>query len=395
MTLFKYHHAHHGTGLSVCRVTLLKMEDEIEAILSIYSPDLSLLLSPSTSSLSSFLTSSSSSSFPLSLSSLTSSLSLSLSSSSSSLSLSSISSISHILSLIARPRTSFSSTSFVEANILIFLSSNSSSFSLPIISIERVSGLVDEGKHLKQQINHYLDQFIEENRLKYHEKKSQNIASYKTEFSLFDLIECIYETLDQSNNGDCMICFQSLISPDITISNTNHNHPIALRTSCYHCYHISCLCQWACVYLEEIHGLEMKLEVEQNEMKYRSLQGDVKSAQTQLIKFQQEHDLLTQQINETVAKLNRLRGEGQSGEKGEMSVAELQNQLAQVQSQIMKATGKKKFKLVDTAERLKDQIQSLSQEESSETVGQLESKISAGQRQLAEVEGKMKRCQQR
>ena len=69
---------------------------------------------------------------------------------------------------------------------------------------------------------------------------------------LYQLIEAAYEYLDSVNEGECLICTDTLAVPSsLSILSPSSLPPSSLYSlripSCYHCYHVSCLCKWAAI----------------------------------------------------------------------------------------------------------------------------------------------------
>jgi hypothetical protein len=264
--------------------------------------------------------------------------------------------ISRVIHFMARPRGESTSTSFVEASFYFLLPSSYPSSSEPIVYLDRLSGLTDDGKSLQHQIHDFLSA-----------RRSQEDECGV----LYHLIEGILDVLDQSNNGECQICFQSLLSENERRKNTfSSSNPTvtSLRTHCYHCFHISCLCRWACEYFDQSNDQKAKVSSEQQNLSIRSFQGEVKTSETHLKRSQDEFDLLQQHISEIQSKIQRFGGTAAGMAAGgcattpspPVTVAgldELRHQFTQLNVQITKASGKKKQKLFDSANKLKLQIQ--------------------------------------
>jgi hypothetical protein len=330
------------------------------------------------------------------------------------------------ISFMARPRNETTSTSFVEALLTILLPSSYPDSHQPIVEIERVSGLADDGRQLANQIHTFLSK--------------QPLG----EMVLFALIDSIFDHLDQFNDGECMICLQSLLKPPPTADEKlvkettnstfslqkNHHRPppLSLKTDCYHCFHLRCLCQWACEYFDQLTDQTKKVSSEQQNLSLRALQGEIKTSETHLKRTQEEIQMIEQSLADTRRKLSLLHDPSSSLPSSISSTSpsssshpspleEMRHQYTQLSLQISKSSGKKKEKLFETANRLKQQI--LAEErrgggtsstsstdhastsspggtdESQETVLELEEEMRRFQAQLPELENKVKRCQTR
>jgi hypothetical protein len=274
--------------------------------------------------------------------------------------------ISKVLHFMARPRGESTSTSFVEASFYFLLPSSYPAHSQPIVHLDRVSGLADDGKSLQLQIQNFLSE-----RLTRHEDEEDDSGM------LFPLINFILDVLDGSNNGECQICFQSLLSDDDErkrkkkFSSVNPT-TTSLKTHCYHCFHIRCLCHWACEYFDQSNDQKSRVSSEQQNLSVRSFQGEVKTSETQLKRSQEEFDLLQHHISGIQSKIRRFGGMtpgavGMPAGGGTETLSpppvtaagldELRHQFTQLNVQITKASGKKKQKLFDSANKLKQQIQ--------------------------------------
>lgn len=125
------------------------------------------------------------------------------------------------LAMLFRPRHT---TSFVSALIHILLPKEYPAISLRCINIVKSSGLVDEGASIIKKVQLFL---------------SENVDGEPILFQLFDLI---FDCLDVSNQGECLICAEELLS-------SQGNECQGLLTKCSHSFHTRCLSRWAAISL--------------------------------------------------------------------------------------------------------------------------------------------------
>ena len=186
---------------------------------------------------------------------------------------SSSSSIYSIIELVLVPRV-LSSSSFVEATIQLHIpnayvdnskldlnDTDDYSF-LPKLVIVRTSGLSDEGRQLLLSIQKLYKTFLPGDQV------------------LYQLIEAAYEYLDSVNEGECLICTDTLALPTSSSSSLSFSTKSSLSPSqlyslrlpsCYHCYHTSCLCKWAAILMttgKNQKEIMKKEEIEANNIRY-------------------------------------------------------------------------------------------------------------------------------
>lgn len=152
----------------------------------------------------------------------------------------------HNLVVTVRQRGALdAASSFVEANVVILLPVTYPHTSFPTVTVTRVSGLNDEGRELNQQISRFFRQ------------GEQVILGDDV---LFPLMEVILDCLDAADDGECLICLSSLLvnpSPNPNQQNNKNNNkgkgkkPCALRTTCYHCFHVHCLTRWGAMHTSQ------------------------------------------------------------------------------------------------------------------------------------------------
>jgi len=187
---------------------------------------------------------------------------------------SSSSSIYSIIELVLVPRVLLSS-SFVEATIQLHIPNtyvdnskldlnDTDDYSyLPKLVIVRTSGLSDEGRQLLLSIQKLYKTFLPGDQV------------------IYQLIEAAYEYLDSVNEGECLICTDTLALPSSpsssslsfsTKSSLSPSQLYSLRLpSCYHCYHTSCLCKWAAILMttgKNQKEIMIKEEIEANNIRY-------------------------------------------------------------------------------------------------------------------------------
>ena len=164
----------------------------------------------------------------------------------------------HVLSVIVRPRGAHDAAScFVEAHVKILLPATYPVSEFPTVTVTRVSGLNDEGKQFNDQIARFFQ---------------DQVAVVQGDDVLFPLMEEMLDYLDSVDDGECLICLSSLRAPppgmvaatgtgrvgSTSIKSSDKSKgaskkPLALRTTCYHCYHVHCLTRWGATFLWDDH----------------------------------------------------------------------------------------------------------------------------------------------
>ena len=190
------------------------------------------------------------------------------------------------LTVVARPNGATAETTFVEAVLEIVLPPTYPNAMLSV-RLARTSGLNDEGHSLHAAVMDFL--------------KEQTPG----DLILFQLMECVMTCLDSANNGHCMICLESLLP-----EGCSHMDVISLRTPCYHCFHVACLCHWAAVYVSAKQAKKAENEDEEDQRQLRALQGDLRSYTMQLEKLDSEIALLQQGVEEVERSLQDVEGGG-------------------------------------------------------------------------------------
>ena len=122
------------------------------------------------------------------------------------------------LTMLCRPRHS---TSFVSALVHIVLPTDYPNVSLRSFNIVKSCGLIDEGAAIVSKVNEY-------------------ITSATGEPILFQLFDLLFDCLDASNQGECLICAEELLT-----SQGRENQ--GLLTKCQHSFHVRCLSRWAAI----------------------------------------------------------------------------------------------------------------------------------------------------
>jgi hypothetical protein len=251
------------------------------------------------------------------------------------------------LIVIARPDGATATTSFVEALLQITLPLDYPE-SFPETEITRTSGLSDEGRALKLAISEFMkDQF-------------------PGDLILFQLMDCVIACLDSANNGECMICLDSLIPKGITDVGL-----VSLRTSCYHCFHVDCLCHWAAVCISAEQQKKSETEERTDQRHLRALQGDVRSSTMQVQKLESELSLIQEQIVVAENDLAALYDEEGAEVSDKLKLERLKQRLGAVTASLSKgsAMGKKKAKLLEEANILRGEINRLESVESGDGSG--------------------------
>jgi hypothetical protein len=145
----------------------------------------------------------------------------------------------HNVAVTVRQRGALdTATCFVEARVHIFLPASYPERQFPTVSVQRVCGMNDEGEAFRSAIAEFFKTQVEVG-----------------DDVLFPLMEAMLDFLDEANDGECLICLSSLlVNPgcETAASSTNikpNKKPIALRTTCLHCFHVQCLTRWGAIYL--------------------------------------------------------------------------------------------------------------------------------------------------
>ena len=134
------------------------------------------------------------------------------------------------LSVISGERTELSmrcqprySTSFVSAHIHIVLPTDYPAVSLHSFNIVKSSGLIDEGASIVKKVHEFLSSNVDDG-----------------EPILFQLFDLVFDCLNASNQGECLICAEELL-----ISQGKQGQ--GLLTKCSHSFHTRCLSRWAAI----------------------------------------------------------------------------------------------------------------------------------------------------
>lgn len=151
-----------------------------------------------------------------------------------------------------KPRTADCAlNSFVMAEVLFSLPFHYPAAKLTA-ALKRTSGFGDDGRALDVLISRYL------------------MGVDLGEPVLMNLFELVFDFVDDSNEGECLICNESLKA---VRGNTS-----ALRTNCYHCFHIHCLCRWGVIqHISALQGKVGTVEWTRAASKLKSLEGDIRS----------------------------------------------------------------------------------------------------------------------
>lgn len=219
----------------------------------------------------------------------------------------------HNIVLTARPRRAMEKTAcFVEAKWYIFLPEGYPEKCLPKMELHRCSGLNDEGAKMKTIVNRFLEE------------------AATGDGVLFGLVEKILDYLDENNDGECLICLSSL---DTESNYLNGDKPNALRTPCFHCYHITCLSQWAAVFLSSMHVKESaKAEVHEDRAS-KALKGELKSLQIHLEQIDSSVVIKNENIRQLERDMERFDESSYKSEFCNLTFSELEKTIESLHSQ--------------------------------------------------------------
>jgi hypothetical protein len=131
------------------------------------------------------------------------------------------------------------------------------------------------------------------------------------------VIDFIFDQLDAANVGECLICNELLSNPsphyrsaDYLLQKDCTNNAVtnSFRSACYHCYHMDCLCMWGAVtHMNNLSSKISKAKREKENVKIRSVEGDLKSQVEAKRLVDVEITRLQEQISE-VSGQNQFRG---------------------------------------------------------------------------------------
>lgn len=172
-----------------------------------------------------------------------------------------------------RPRTADNAlNSFVSADVLFFLASMYPT-TVPSVKIARTSGFGDDGRGLDKCISAFIS--------------SVTLG----EPVLMNMFEAIFDYMDGANEGECLICNESLGA----CSAEGQSH--ALRANCYHCFHIDCLCRWGAVcHLATLSAKSGSVAQSQLDSNLKSLEGDIRAQMDAKLGLEQEIARLEEEI---------------------------------------------------------------------------------------------------
>jgi hypothetical protein len=108
---------------------------------------------------------------------------------------------------------------------------------------------------------------------------------------LFQLFDVIYEFLESSNAGECLFCADPLETSDTAGCEEGL---IGIRTPCYHCFHLQCLCKWAAISLKKQETSKPEKAILARETSIiKGFEGQLRSV-----------DMEASQLNDQIQKLN-------------------------------------------------------------------------------------------
>lgn len=175
------------------------------------------------------------------------------------------------ISMHFRPRTADDAlNSFVTADLIVYLP-QAYPACLPLAKLSRSSGFGDDGAALAAYISACLSK------------------SALGEPLLMNLFEYIFDFLDGLNEGECLICNESLQSAA--------GGELAVRTNCYHCFHIHCLCRWGAVlHIANLNAKTGSIEHTKAASAIKSLEGDLRALEETKLNTESEISRLEEEI---------------------------------------------------------------------------------------------------
>ena len=181
------------------------------------------------------------------------------------------------------PRTAAnSSICFVSCISNIFLSFGYPHSMRPRFSVSEVVGMVDDGLELTVAVEKYIDSLP------------------LGDFFLFPIAEYVMDILDNKNDGECMICAESLKCPPSILQTSSavfQLSELAVKTFCGHHFHLECLAKWAAISLTARKANKSaKSQNERDELLIRAQDGQLRASQQEMISMEQRLILLTDEI---------------------------------------------------------------------------------------------------
>jgi hypothetical protein len=135
----------------------------------------------------------------------------------------------------------------------------------PCAVVARTSGLGDDGRALGNIVSEYIACAKE--------------SGEPGEPCLMDLFEVVFDYLDSANEGECLICNEPLLQGQGQGQGQGQNQTHkAIRTNCYHCFHVACLCRWGAVcHVASMASQAGSLEQTQASSGLKAIEGDLRA----------------------------------------------------------------------------------------------------------------------
>jgi hypothetical protein len=204
-----------------------------------------------------------------------------------------------VLTVECTPRTAANSAiCFVSCILQIRVPVGYPDTQRPAISIRNSCGMMDEGAAITTTLRKFAESLP------------------LGEPALFQTIEKASDYLDDMNDGECMVCADSLSSNCFISAATAKKGLLetAVKTACNHCFHNDCLAKWAAISIIKRRSGRKALQVrEKDDLLIRSSEGQLK-ARWQELQTQEScrAGLLSEQedMSRCIDILKRMQAEG-------------------------------------------------------------------------------------
>ncbi len=155
----------------------------------------------------------------------------------------------------------------------------------PRFELTQSCGILDEGKSISMNIRRLIQE------------------SSPGEPILFEIFQEVLNCLELVNDGECLICGDSL-RPPLSCSIAPESY--SLKTWCGHCYHVTCLARWSSISLSQRCQLKaVKAANERDHLLVRTCEGELNGSvaeslrlEASLCELQVQDDIWIQQLQE-------------------------------------------------------------------------------------------------
>jgi hypothetical protein len=175
-----------------------------------------------------------------------------------------------ILQVECAPRTAANkSICFVACKLKFTLPVGYPEVQRPEVTVFDACGMMDEGLAISITVREFTESLL------------------FGEFILFQIVERVIDCLDEMNDGECMICADSLSSNCFIMSHESEKKlelsEAAVKTACNHCFHYDCIAKWAAISLNKRrNGTKAAQCREKDDLSIRSSEGQLRSRKLEL-----------------------------------------------------------------------------------------------------------------